>query len=207
MIVRITSKYGEVSQLHPTGHKGVDIALNEGTPLRSVSDGIVQRVVDLGNENIGKGVIVQLEDGKQAIYGHMSNISVKEGQLIHKGEVIGLSGNTGHSTGPHLHFGMKENGDFIDPTPVVDQTVNQSLWSQFLERGSVANNDYPTIWGYLGEKLLGSGIEHWAADYIMAVPFLVGVSIGVWGLLNMVNSKIATWGVGFVMVLGGIVII
>ncbi|MCM3160970.1 M23 family metallopeptidase [Metabacillus litoralis] len=207
MIVRITSKYGEVSQIHPTGHKGVDIGLNEGTPLKSISNGVIEQVYD-GSSNIGKGVKIQFNDGSEGIYGHMSSVSVKEGQYISDGQIIGLSGNTGHSTGPHLHFAMKENGEFIDPTPMVNETVNHpSLWNQFLERGSVANNDYPTIWGYLGEKLINGGIEHWISNYIVALPFLVGVSIGVWGLLNMVNSKIATWGVGFVMVLGGLVAI
>ena len=91
MIVRITSRYGEVSQLHPTGHKGVDIALNEGTPLRSVSDGIVERVVDLGSENIGKGVIIRYDDNTQAIYGHMSDIKVKVGEMVSDGQIIGYS--------------------------------------------------------------------------------------------------------------------
>jgi hypothetical protein len=204
MIVRITSKYGEVSQLHPHGHKGIDIALDEGTPLRSVSDGVIQRVIDLGSENIGKGVIVKFDDNTQGIYGHLSKIDVREGQYVHEGEIIGLSGNTGHSTVPHLRFGLKENGQFINPTELVDKTVDQAAPWDILTQ---TEGGIPKIGGYMYEKLIGGGLEHWISNYIMALPFLVGVSIGVWGLLNMVNSKIATWGVGFVMVFGGIVIV
>lgn len=199
MIVRITSRYGEVSQLHPTGHKGVDIALNEGTPLRSVSDGIVERVVDLGSENIGKGVIIRYDDNTQTIYGHMSDIKVKVGELVQDGQIIGYSGNTGHSTGPHLHFGLKESGQFVDPTPFVEQTVNTSVWDSLSHTQSVG--------GFIYEKFIGGGIEHFVSHYIMALPVLVGVSIGVWGLLNMVSSKLATWGVGFVMALGALMIL
>lgn len=199
MIVRITSKFGEVSRIHQTPHTGIDFGVPEGTPLKSIGDAVVKRVVDYNNENIGKGVIIRLSDGKEAIYGHLSDNSiVKVGQKLHEGDIIGLSGNTGHSTGPHLHFGLKEHGEFIDPTPLA-----QKLW----ERGSVANNDYPTIWGYLYEKILGDGLQHWAADYIMALPVMVGVSIGVWGLLNMVHSRLATAGVIGVFILGGLMLV
>lgn len=209
MIVRITSKFGEVSKIHPTPHTGVDLALPEGNPLHSIGEAVVERVVDYGSQNIGKGVILRLTDGKQAIYGHMSKVNVKEGQSINEGDLIGLSGNTGHSTGPHLHFGLKDNGEFIDPTPLVEKLggTSSSWWDKFIERGSTVNNEYPTIKGYLYEKVIGNGIEYWLQDYIMALPILVGVSIGVWGLLSMVNKKLATWGVGFVFVLGGLMLI
>lgn len=198
MIVRITSKFGEVSKIHPTPHTGIDIGLPSGSELHSIGEAVVERVVDYGSENIGKGVILRLADNREVIYGHLSDIKVKVGQTLHEGQLIGLSGNTGHSTGPHLHFGLKENGEFIDPTPLA-----QKLW----ERGSVANNDYPTIWGYLYEKIIGDGLQHWASDYIMALPVMVGVSIGVWGLLSMVNSKLATWGVTGIFILGGLMLI
>lgn len=198
MIVRITSKFGEVSRIHPTPHKGIDFGLPEGSKLHSVGNAIVERVVDYGNENIGKGVILRLADNREVIYGHLSDIKVKVGQTLTEGQLIGYSGNTGHSTGPHLHFGLKENGEFIDPTPLA-----QKLW----ERGSVADNDYPSLWGFLYEKIIGDGLQHWIADYIMALPVMVGVSIGVWGLLNMVSSRLAAWGVTGVFILGGLMLI
>lgn len=209
MIVRITSKFGEVSKIHPTPHTGIDLAFPEGSALQSIGEAVVEKVVDYGTQNIGKGVVLRLADGKQAIYGHMSKINVREGQILQEGDLIGLSGNTGHSTGPHLHFGLKDNGEFIDPTSLAENLVaaSGSWWDKFIDRGSTVNNDYPTIKGYLYEKVIGDGIQYWLQDYIMALPILVGVSIGVWGLLSMVNKKLASWGVGFVFILGGLMLI
>ena len=206
MIVRITSRYGEVSQLHPTGHKGVDIALSEGTPLRSVSDGIIEKIYD-GSTNIGKGVKVQFEDGTHGIYGHMSEVKVKVGQMVQDGQIIGYSGNTGRSTGEHLHFALQDNGQFIDPTQLVEQTVNSSLLDRFIENGTIGSIDYPSAWGWLGNKLASGFIQDWIANYMLVLPVLLGVSIGVWGLLNMISGRLANLGVGFVMVLGGLLII
>ncbi|WP_226085627.1 M23 family metallopeptidase [Mesobacillus sp. S13] len=202
MIVRITSKFGEVSQVHPTPHTGIDIGFPEGSQLHSIGEAVVERVVDYGSQNIGKGVILRLADGREAIYGHMSDIKVKSGQTLHEGDIIGLSGNTGHSTGPHLHFGMKDNGQFVDPT---------STWEKFIANGKVGDGigDIPEVngWKWIGEKVLGDGLQHWIADYIVALPLLVGISIGVWGLLNMVHSRLATWGVMGVFILGGLAVI
>ncbi|WP_108669567.1 M23 family metallopeptidase [Peribacillus acanthi] len=209
MIVRITSKFKEISSIHPNPHTGVDIALKEGTPLRSIQDGIIEKVYD-GSTNIGKGISVRFEDGTQGIYGHLSDVKVKVGQLVHDGQIIGYSGNTGRSTGEHLHFALQKDGEFIDPTSVVDQTVNSSWWSRFLENGSVANNDYPTLLD-VGrntlEKMFSHGFEHWLSNYMLALPVLVGVSFGVFGLLSMVHRSLATAGVGIVLVMGAIAVI
>lgn len=190
MIVRITSKFGEVSKVHPSPHTGIDLAFPEGSPLPSIGNAVVERVVDYGSENIGKGVILRLADGKEVIYGHLSDIKVKVGQMLSEGQIVGLSGNTGHSTGPHLHLGLKENGHFIDPTPMVNNLF-----------------DIQSVGGFLFEKLFKNGFEHWIQDYMLALPVLVGVSIGVWGLLSMVNRSLANLGVGIVFILGGLVLI
>jgi hypothetical protein len=207
MKVRITGRYGEVDHLHPNGHTGIDLGLSEGTPLRSVFDGVVERVVDYGSENIGKGVIVRFADGREGIYGHLSDIKVKAGQLVSEGDIIGLSGNTGFSTGAHLHFSLKENGHFIDPTPLAEKVgeYSQSGWQRFLENGNVANNDYPTIWGHLYDKTFGNGIEHFIADYISVFPILAVIALGVFAFGNMLSRSIAKLGVIGVFILGGLV--
>jgi hypothetical protein len=147
MKFRLTGQYGEMSlvrDFHP--HSGIDFAMPEGTTLRSISNGIVDRVFD-GTTNIGKGVSIQLPDGTRTIYGHMSDVKTHVGEHIHAGEIIGLSGNTGNSTGPHLHFGMKDaSGHFIDPTPLADKISN------------FAGNDFtqgviPKLMGVGGETL------------------------------------------------------
>jgi murein DD-endopeptidase MepM/ murein hydrolase activator NlpD len=101
MIVRITSKFGSVDAVHKTPHTGVDLAMQEGTPLRALGEGVVDRIYD-GTANIGKGLSIKFDDGTRLIYGHMSDVKARIGEHVHAGEIIGLSGNTGHSTGPHL---------------------------------------------------------------------------------------------------------
>jgi hypothetical protein len=126
MKFRMSSEFGVLEQIRNGKHNGIDLAMPEGTTLRSIADGVIERVVDYGSENIGKGVIIKLDDGSSAIYGHMSDISVKVGETLKAGEVIGLSGNTGHSTGAHLHFGLWKDGAYQDPTPLADALANIS---------------------------------------------------------------------------------
>jgi murein DD-endopeptidase MepM/ murein hydrolase activator NlpD/nucleoid-associated protein YgaU len=96
-----------------TFHSAVDIVVNVGTSIRAVIDG---RVADTGyNSVFGNYIILKHDSGYQSLYAHLSKISVKEGSYISKGAVIGLSGNTGQSTGPHLHFSLFKNGQALDP--------------------------------------------------------------------------------------------
>jgi hypothetical protein len=123
MKFKITSEFGAVEEVREGAHTGIDLAMNVGTELRSLQDGIVEKVLHLKN-NIGDGVLIKFEDGTTGIYGHMSKVSVTEGQQINAGDLIGLSGNSGNSTGPHLHFGLKDtNGEFADPSPVIEQVA------------------------------------------------------------------------------------
>jgi murein DD-endopeptidase MepM/ murein hydrolase activator NlpD len=67
-----------------------------------------ERIHDYGNVNAGKTVFVKWEDGKTAIYGHLNDFTVKNGQHVSPGDLLGHAGNTGFSTGNHLHFGLKD---------------------------------------------------------------------------------------------------
>lgn len=123
----LTSPFGvmeEIRGLKP--HSGIDLGMPEGTQLRSAFDGVVEKVWDHSGA-IGNGVKIQMEDGTHSIYGHMKEVDVRVGEHINSGDPIGLSGNTGNSTGPHLHFGMqKEDGSFMDPSRYVEHVSNMS---------------------------------------------------------------------------------
>jgi murein DD-endopeptidase MepM/ murein hydrolase activator NlpD len=89
-------------------HRGVDLATDIGTPVHVTADGVVREVSrDVG---LGKLIKVDHQYGYTTIYAHLSRISVKPGQHVKRGEVIGAVGNTGYSTGPHLHYEVHLEG-------------------------------------------------------------------------------------------------
>lgn len=94
-------------------HAGIDIANKPGTPIVAAMAGKVTRT---GYEyRYGNFIIISHYDGFQTLYGHLDSFSVREGQNVAQGQKIGKMGNTGHSTGCHLHFGIFKNGDDINP--------------------------------------------------------------------------------------------
>ena len=94
-------------------HEGLDIAANVGTPVIATADGIVARVGY--SPSYGKEVVIDHGYGYRTIFGHSSKILVKPGQRVKRGDKVALVGNTGRSTGPHLHYELRMNGVPIDP--------------------------------------------------------------------------------------------
>lgn len=95
-------------------HSGVDLAAPSGSPIVATSGGMVSRA----GLNGGYGLYVALEHGGglQSRYGHMSRLNVVAGQRVNSGDVIGYVGSTGRSTGPHLHFETRLNGQAVQPS-------------------------------------------------------------------------------------------
>jgi murein DD-endopeptidase MepM/ murein hydrolase activator NlpD len=109
----ITSPFG---QREGEFHKGIDIGVPTGTPIHAAAAGTV--ILSSGTwdpEGYGNVVIIDHGNGISTLYGHQSQLLVTEGQHVSAGQVIGLSGSTGHSTGPHLHFEVRLNGTAVDP--------------------------------------------------------------------------------------------
>lgn len=132
----ISSPFGSVDSVHKFPHSGVDIAMPEGTTLHAIADGVISKVDIIGNHNIGRMVRIDT-DGGDVVYGHMSQVNVKIGDHVHAGDVIGLSGNTGHSTGAHLHLQViSDNGSLIDPTPSIAAASEPGFWSGVLDKAN-----------------------------------------------------------------------
>ncbi len=116
-VVRITQYFGntDFSTANPQiyngkGHTGVDFGVSIGTPVKAALTG---QVVGVGNtdlyrgcESYGKWIMIKHNDGLSTLYAHLSVQDVSIGDTVSTGSIIGLSGNTGYSTGPHLHFGV-----------------------------------------------------------------------------------------------------
>jgi len=116
MTPRITARFGEIDSVHSAPHTGVDIALPIGSSVYSPGSGVVSRIADYGDASLGKAVFVRTGAGYQYIFGHLSEVRVRPGERVHSGELLGLSGNTGNSTGPHLHVGaVDQTGHFVNP--------------------------------------------------------------------------------------------
>lgn len=112
---RITSKFG---MRHGRRHQGIDIGLPVGSPLYAVFDGKVRVATTM--HGYGKVMILRHNNGLETVYGHMSAFDLKPGDIVHAGDVIGKSGNTGRSTGPHLHFETRHKGLAFDPLRIID---------------------------------------------------------------------------------------
>jgi murein DD-endopeptidase MepM/ murein hydrolase activator NlpD len=99
-------------------HLGVDLDAVEGTPIYAINNGYVVFVDEL--TVFGKMVIVDHGLGIYSLYLHLSEFNVSEGELVPRGKIIGFSGNTGWSTGPHLHLSVKINGASVDPLKFIN---------------------------------------------------------------------------------------
>lgn len=102
-------------------HAGTDVGVPIGTTVRASRGGQVITAGWLGG--YGNCVIIDHGDGVATRYGHLSEVTVSVGQYVDQGQQIALSGNTGRSTGPHLHFEIRINGEAVDPLPYLYQTA------------------------------------------------------------------------------------
>jgi murein DD-endopeptidase MepM/ murein hydrolase activator NlpD len=135
----LTSGFG--MRTHPVlggrrGHKGIDLASPTGTPIYATADGVVSRADWFSSY----GLFISLDHGAalETRYGHLSRLSVAEGQVVRKGDLIGYVGSTGRSTGPHLHYEVRIAGTAVNPVPY----MQGDAWA-----GTLATRDGETAKG------------------------------------------------------------
>lgn len=144
----VTLPFGQVDPDNHFGiglHDGVDFAMPEGTPIVAVDDGEIAPYRE--QNHYGTTVAVQHAWG-QTFYGHLSKTDTQIGQKVRKGEIIGSSGNTGLSSGPHLHFGMKYGDQFVNALPHLAKQNNEKIaqksliWNFSSKKGDQLNFSY-----------------------------------------------------------------
>ena len=114
----ITRTFGSRAEESADGHPGIDIAVPSGSYVRAMRPGIVD---DAGDDDVyGRFVRIAHGDGLTSLYGHNSWLFVQPGDSVQRLEVIALSGNTGRSTAPHLHFEITRDGELLDPLAFVN---------------------------------------------------------------------------------------
>lgn len=132
---RMSSRFNPYRKHPITGrispHNGTDLSVPIGTKIIAPGDGVVSLVTD--HQFAGKYIVIEHGGKYQTRYLHLSKALVRKGQRVSRGQVIALSGNTGRSTGPHLHYEFHINGKPVDPMkaniPMAGQLANQELYN------------------------------------------------------------------------------
>lgn len=166
----VTSNFGYRSQFG-RNHKGLDIKVYIGDSIRAAFTGKV-RIVRYERGGYGKYIVIRHNNGLETIYGHLSEQLVEENQEVKAGEVIGLGGNTGRSTGSHLHFETRLCGVALNPALLFDFR-NQDVVGDFYDfnrdtyesEGMEANNTRGKVGngGYTKEEVNGGAVGHYEA--------------------------------------------
>ena len=125
---RVTSKYGPRRRRI---HQGTDIDLETGEPIYATFDGRV-RITTYVRYGYGNLVVIRHDNGLETYYAHLSEINVKPNQWVTAGQVIGKGGNTGRSTGSHLHYEIRYKGQTFDPERLIDFTTGTLRRETFL---------------------------------------------------------------------------
>lgn len=143
-------------------HRGVDLAAAEGTPLKAIFDGVIDTVSADGER--GNYLIVKDKSAQYAaLYQHCQSVTAAPGQKVKKGDVIALCGNTGNSTGPHLHLELKYKGEFVNPFFFVEgMTYNTS--------GGAPGYDADALSDEAFARLIAE------AEKYIGLPYLLGAS-------------------------------
>lgn len=106
--------YGWLSQSYRYDHRAIDVAAQQGTPVTAADRGIVVRA-GWNDQGYGRFVIIDHNIDYMTLYAHLDRIFVEEGEVVGQGQVVGTVGSTGNSTGPHLHFEIRDFGRLINP--------------------------------------------------------------------------------------------
>lgn len=123
---RITDRFGP--RIHPVKkkrvmHNGIDFKVDRGTPIYATADGVVEFGGFHKSSGFGKLVILQHNFGFKTYFAHLDAVKVKTGEFVSKGQLIGLSGNTGLSTGPHLHYEVRHLFRSLNPEPFISWDI------------------------------------------------------------------------------------
>lgn len=134
-LIRTASGFG--MRLHPVYnvmkmHSGIDFTAKIGTDINSTGDGIVESV-KRSRTGYGKHVVINHGFGYKTLYAHLSEFKIKKGQKVKRGDIIGKVGNTGTSTGPHLHYEIIRNNKKIDPAHFFFNDLNYEEYQEMVK--------------------------------------------------------------------------
>ena len=125
-------------------HEGIDFSAPRGTPIYATGDGVVKYT---RNDLNGYGLYMVIDHGYgyRTLYGHMSTYNARAGQNVKRGEIIGYVGNSGKSTGPHLHYEVHKNGQHVNPVNYFYKDLNAKEYEEILRLASIENQTLGSI--------------------------------------------------------------
>lgn len=131
----LTASYG--MRIHPfykslVSHQAVDYTLPEGSRVFATADGVVRDVISRRTSS-GLTVVISHQNGYETLYSHLQKINVSKGQHVRRGDIIALSGNTGLSLAPHLHYEVKHNDMRVDPTHFFFMELTPKEYQRIIE--------------------------------------------------------------------------
>ena len=183
---KITSKFGPRRRRM---HNGIDVKVYIGDTIRAAFSGKV-RMVKYERRGYGKYVVIRHENGLETIYGHLSKQMVSEDQYVEAGEVIGLGGNTGRSTGSHLHFETRFLGQAINPALLFDFEKQDIVTDTYLFKKG--NNRYRRSSSKAGVVASNGGAQYYKVrkgDSLSRISQKTGVSIDRLCKLNGITRR------------------
>ncbi|MBR4337174.1 MAG: peptidoglycan DD-metalloendopeptidase family protein [Bacteroidaceae bacterium] len=160
-------------------HYGLDIKVEKGDTIRAAFDGKV-RTRTFNKRGYGNYVIIRHENGLETLYGHLSESLVRENQLVHAGDPIGLGGSTGRSTGNHLHFETRLLGTALNPALMFDFQNGQSTGKQYIFSRKTATKEVQSSAAYVKVR---------QGDTLSAIAKRSGSSVKTICKLNGITQK------------------
>lgn len=141
---RLASGFGyRIHPIYKTAmmHEGIDFTSPIGTEIYSTGNGVVAKV-EYNGRGYGNNVTINHGFGYATLYGHMSRFAVRPGQRVKRGDIIGYVGNTGSSTGPHVHYEVIKNGKKIDPINFFFNDLSAEEYDKIREQASQSNQSF-----------------------------------------------------------------
>ena len=181
-IARVTSKYGPRRRRM---HRGIDLKVQKGDTIRAAFDGKV-RIRNYERRGYGYYLVIRHPNGLETIYGHLSKQLVQVNDIVHAGDPIGLGGNTGRSTGSHLHFETRFLGQAINPAEIIDFENGVPIHDMFVFRNVKINGRKSNIYTSSSDRLVYHRVK--SGDTLGKIARIYGTSVNELCRLNGLKS-------------------